>query len=65
MEIKLVKLEKPKQYDYILDCCVHYQDGDIDKLELISRLARLELTVEQFTHIMGQARHLTGNNVNW
>lgn len=62
METKLVK---PKQYDYILDCCVKYQNGDYSKINLISKLARIGITVEQFSHIMGQARNLTGKHVSW
>lgn len=58
-----MKLEQPKNYNEILDLCVQYYDGRISRAQLNIKLVRFDLTRKQYSHIMRQARSLSGVGV--
>jgi hypothetical protein len=55
-----MKLEQPKDYTLILDSCVRFLDGRIDRKELDKKLDSLDCDDKQFEHIWQQAENLTG-----
>lgn len=58
-----MNLFKPKNYNYILDCCVAFCDGRISRKQLNEKLSDERISDRQFKHIMNQARNLSGTQI--
>jgi hypothetical protein len=61
-QLQAKKLERPEDYNHILNCCIDYVEDRIDRNTMLRKINLCKISWEQFSHIMTQAKNLCGKN---